>query len=51
MLIIGTNNHIIKFINKIWTYEFNIKNLGVTDIILKIKIPKTSNDIVPILLF
>ena len=41
MLILGNNDHIIKSTKKILTNKFDMKNLGVADIILGIQISRT----------
>jgi hypothetical protein len=41
MLILGNNDHIIKSTKKILTNKFDMKDLGVTDVILEIQISRT----------
>ena len=43
MLIMGSNNEVIKTTKKMFNNKFNIKDLGVADVILRIKISKTSD--------
>ena len=37
MIILGNNNQMIKFTKKILTNKFDIKNLGVVDVMLRIR--------------
>jgi len=37
MLVLGNNNYTIKFITKMLTNKFDLKDLGITDVILGIK--------------
>ena len=46
MLILNSNDHMIKSTKKILTNKFDMKDLGVVDVITKIKISKTSNELV-----
>jgi len=46
MLILGSNDHMIKSTKKILINKFNTKDLGIIDVILEIKISKTSNEII-----
>ena len=46
MLIIGSNNDIIKATKRILTSEFNMKELGVADVILGMKISRKSEGLV-----
>ena len=46
MLIMGSNNEVIKTTKKMLNNKFNMKDLGVTDVILGIKISKTSNGLI-----
>ena len=46
MLIIGSNNEMIKTTKKILTSKFDMKDMGVADVILGIKISKTSEGLV-----
>jgi hypothetical protein len=46
MLILGNNDHIIKSTKKILTNKFDMKNLGVADIILGIQISRTYDGLV-----
>ncbi|KAK9942775.1 hypothetical protein M0R45_008423 [Rubus argutus] len=46
MLIIGSNNEMIKTTKKILTGRFDMKDMGVADVILGIKISKTSEGLV-----
>ena len=43
MFILDNNDYTIKFNKKIFTNKFNMKYLGVADVILKIKITYTFN--------
>lgn len=43
MLIIGSNNNIIEAIKKMLTRKFDMKDLGIVDVILGIKITRTSD--------
>jgi hypothetical protein len=43
MLILGSNGHMIKFTKKILTNMFDIKDLGVADVIPEIKTYRTSD--------
>jgi hypothetical protein len=45
-LILCSNDHTIKSTKKILNNKFNIKNLGVVDVIIEIKIIKTSNGLI-----
>ena len=45
MLILGTNNEVIKSIKKMLSNNFDMQDLGVTDIILGIKITRTPDEI------
>ena len=45
MLILGNNDHIIKSTKKILTNKFDMKNLGVADIILGIQISRTYDEL------
>jgi hypothetical protein len=46
ILILGSNDHMIKSTKIILINKFNIKDLGIVDVILEIKISKTSNGII-----
>ena len=46
MLILDKNDHMIKSTKKILINKFNTKDLGIIDVILEIKISKTSNEII-----
>ena len=46
MLIIGSNNDIIKATKRILTSEFDMKELGVADVILGMKISRKSEGLV-----
>ena len=46
MLIIGSNNEVIKTTKKMLNNKFNMKDLGVADVILGIKIFKTSDELI-----
>ena len=46
MLIMGNNNEVIKTTKKMFNNKFNMKDLGVADVILKIKISKTSDGLI-----
>ena len=46
MLIIGSNNDIIKSTKKMLIDQFDMKDLGVADVILGIKITRTSEGLV-----
>ena len=46
MLIMGSNNEVIKTTKKMFNNKFNMKDLGVVDVILGIKISKTSNGLI-----
>ena len=46
MLIIGSNNDIIKATKRMLTSEFNMKDLGIADVILGMKISRKSNGFV-----
>ena len=46
MLIIGSNNNIIKAIKRMLTSEFDMKDLGVIDVILGMKISRKSDGLV-----
>ena len=46
MLIIGSNNDVIKVTKKRLTSYFDMKDMGVTDVILGIKIAKTSSGLI-----
>jgi hypothetical protein len=46
MLILASNEHMIKSTKKVLTNKFHTKNLGVAEVILKIKISTTSNGLV-----
>ena len=46
MLIIDSNNDIIKATKRMLTSKFNMKDLGVADVILGIKISRKSNGLV-----
>ena len=46
MLIMGSNNEIIKTTKKMLNNKFNMKDLGVVDVILAIKISKTSDGLI-----
>jgi len=45
ILILGNNDHIIKSTKKILTNKFDMKNLGVADIILGIQISRTYDEL------
>ena len=46
MLIMGSNNEVIKTTKKMLNNKFNMKDLGVADVILGIKISKTSDGLI-----
>ena len=46
MLIMGSDNEVIKTTKKMFNNKFNMKDLGVADVILGIKISKTSYECV-----
>ena len=46
MLIMGSNNEVIKTTKKMLNNKFNMKDFGVADVILGIKISKTSNELI-----
>ena len=46
MLIMGSNNDIIKATKRMLNSKFNMKDLGVADVILGIKITRTSDGLV-----
>ena len=46
MLILNKNDHMIKFTKKILTKKFDMKYLGVTNVILRIEISRTSNGLI-----
>ena len=46
MLILGSNNNIITTTKKILSSKFNMKDLGVADVILGIKFSRTSNGLI-----
>ena len=46
MLIMGSNNEVIKTTKKMFNNKFNMKNLGVADVILRIKIFKASDGLI-----
>ena len=46
MLILGSNNYIITTIKKMLFSKFNMKDLGVVDVILGIKISRTSGGLI-----
>ena len=46
MLIMGSNNEVIKTTKKMFNNKFNMKDLGVADVILGIKISKTSDGLI-----
>ena len=46
MLIMGSNNEVIKTTKKMFNNKFNMKDLGVVDVILGIKISKTSDGLI-----
>ena len=46
MLIMGSNNDIIKATKRMLNSKFDIKDLGVADVILEIKITRTSDGLV-----
>ena len=46
MLIMGSNNEVIKPTKKMFNNKFNMKDLGVADVILGIKISKTSDGLI-----
>jgi hypothetical protein len=46
ILILGSNDHMIKSTKIILINKFNIKDLGIVNVILEIKISKTSNGII-----
>ena len=46
MLIIGSNNNIIKAIKRMLTSEFDMKDLGVADVILGMKISRKSDRLI-----
>ena len=45
MLILGTNIEIIKSTKRVLSNSFDMKDLGVADVILEIKIPRTPDEI------
>ena len=45
MLIMGSNNEVIKTTKKMFNNKFNMKDLGVADVILGIKISKTLDEL------
>ena len=46
MLIMGSNNEVIKTTKKMFNNKFNMKDLGVSDVILGVKISKTSDGLI-----
>ena len=46
MLIMGSNNEVIKTTKKMFNNKFNMKDLGVAEVILEIKISKTSDGLI-----
>ena len=46
MLVMGSNNEVIKTTKKMFNNKFNMKDLGVIDVILGIKISKTSDGLI-----
>jgi hypothetical protein len=46
MLILGSNTNIIKTTKKILTDKFDMKNIGVIDVILEIRIYKTHDALI-----
>ena len=46
MLIIGSNNDIIKTTKRMLTSEFDMKDLGVTDVIIEMKFSRKSDELV-----
>ena len=46
ILIMGSNNEVIKTTKKMFNNKFNMKDLGVADVILGIKISKTSDGLI-----
>ena len=46
MLILGNSDHMIKFTKKTLTNKFNVTDLGVANVILKIQIYKTYDGLV-----
>ena len=46
MLIMGSNNEVLKTTKKMFNNKFNMKDLGVADVILGIKISKTSDGLI-----
>ena len=46
ILIMGSNNEVIKTTKKMLNNKFNMKDLGVSDVILGIKISKTSDGLI-----
>ena len=46
MLILGSNNYIITTTKKMLSSKFNMKDLGVADVILGIKISRTSSGLI-----
>jgi hypothetical protein len=46
ILILDKNDHMIKSTKKILINKFDMKDLGVTDVILRIEISRTSNGLV-----
>ena len=46
MLILGSNNYIITTTKKMLSSKFNMKDLGVADVILGIKISRTSGGLI-----
>ena len=46
MLIMGSNNEVIKTTKKMFNNKFNMKDLGVADVIIWIKISKTLDELI-----
>ena len=46
MLIMGSNNEVIKTTKEMFNNKFDMKDLGVADVILGIKISKTSDGLI-----
>ena len=46
MLLLDSNDHMIKFMKKMLNKKFGMKDLGVADVILEIKISRTSNRLI-----
>jgi len=46
MLILDNNDHMIKFMKKMLNKKFDMKDLGVADVILEIQISRTSNGLI-----